>query len=316
MFQYLIRRILIAIPVLLGVTIINFYIINLAPGDAVDLMVYPGMSAADVVRQRESLGLNDPIYVRYVKWLGNLVTGNMGTSFTNQRPVSDRIAERIGPTMLLALTSLVLAYLLAVPIGVVSATRQYSWVDYGSTVLGLVGISVPAFFLGLATIYIFSLKLDLLPTGGMRTVGAQGGPFDLVIHLIAPALVLGLNSMGSIMRYTRSSMLEVLKQDYMRTARAKGLKDRLVVYKHGLRNAAIPIVTILSFQMTALLGGAVITEQVFQWPGMGKLVLESINQRDYPLIMGINLLIAVLVVVFNLLSDAAYAWIDPRISYS
>jgi peptide/nickel transport system permease protein len=316
MFQYLIRRILIAIPVLLGVTIINFYIINLAPGDAVDLMVYPGMSAADVARQRESLGLNDPIYVRYVKWLGNLVTGNMGTSFTNQRPVSDRIAERIGPTMLLALTSLVLAYLLAVPIGVVSATRQYSWVDYGSTVLGLVGISVPAFFLGLATIYIFSLKLDLLPTGGMRTVGAAGGPFDLAIHLIAPALVLGLNSMGSIMRYTRSSMLEVLKQDYMRTARAKGLKDRLVVYKHGLRNAAIPIVTILSFQMTALLGGAVITEQVFQWPGMGKLVLESINQRDYPLIMGINLLIAVLVVVFNLLSDAAYAWIDPRISYS
>lgn len=316
MLQYLLRRILIAIPVLLGVTIINFYIVNLAPGDAVDLMIDPGMTQADIDRQRESLGLNDPIHVRYGKWLGNLVQGDLGNSFSNRKPVTERIAERVGPTLFLTFTALVVAYLIAIPIGVVSATKQYSWIDYGSTVFGLVGISVPSFFLGLAAIYVFSLKLDLLPTGGMQTIGGPGGIGDRLIHLIMPAIVLGLNSVGSVMRYTRSSMLEVLRLDYMRTARAKGLAERLIIYKHGLRNAAIPIVTILSFQVTGLLGGAIITEQIFQWPGMGRLVLESISQRDYPVIMGINLLTAVLVVGFNLISDAVYALVDPRISYS
>jgi peptide/nickel transport system permease protein len=316
MFSYLMRRILIALPVLLGVTIINFYIVNLAPGDAVDLMINPGMSAADFARQREALGLNDPIHVRYAKWVGNLMQGNLGTSFSTQKPVAARISERVGPTLTLTVTALILAYLIAIPIGVISATRQYSWIDYGSTIFGLVGISVPSFFLGLGMIYIFSLKLDLLPTGGMLTIGGKGGFVDHVIHLIMPAIVLGLNSVGSIMRYTRSSMLEVLRMDYMRTARAKGVAERLVVYKHGLRNAAIPIVTILSFQMTGLIGGAIITEQIFQWPGMGQLVIEAISQRDYPVIMGANLLVAVLVVLFNLLSDAVYAVVDPRISYS
>jgi peptide/nickel transport system permease protein len=316
MFSYLMRRILIALPVLLGVTIINFYIVNLAPGDAVDLMINPGMSAADFARQREALGLNDPIHVRYAKWVGNLMQGNLGTSFSTQKPVAARIGERVGPTLTLTVTALVLAYLIAIPIGVISATRQYSWIDYGSTIFGLVGISVPSFFLGLGMIYIFSLKLDLLPTGGMLTIGGKGGFMDHLIHLVMPAIVLGLNSVGSVMRYTRSSMLEVLRMDYMRTARAKGVAERLVVYKHGLRNAAIPIVTILSFQMTGLIGGAIITEQIFQWPGMGQLVIEAISQRDYPVIMGANLLVAVLVVLFNLLSDAVYAVIDPRISYS
>jgi len=181
---------------------------------------------------------------------------------------------------------------------------------------GLVGKSVPIFIVGLGMISLFSLKLDLLPTGGMLTIGGKGGFMDHLIHLVMPAIVLGLNSVGSVMRYTRSSMLEVLRMDYMRTARAKGVAERLVVYKHGLRNAAIPIVTILSFQMTGLIGGAIITEQIFQWPGMGQLVIEAISQRDYPVIMGANLLVAVLVVLFNLLSDAVYAVIDPRISYS
>lgn len=316
MFQYLMRRILIAIPVLLGVTIINFYIVNLAPGDAVDLMVDPSMTEADRQAQRESLGLNDPIHVRYAKWMGNLLRGNLGFSFATRGPVADRIGERVGPTLLLTVTALVMAYLLAIPIGVISAVRQYSWIDYGSTVIGLVGISVPSFFLGLGAIYIFSLKLDLLPTGGMITTGGDGGLLDRIQHLILPALVLGLNSTGSVMRYTRSSMLEVLRQDFMRTARAKGLAEWVVVLKHGLRNAAIPIVTVLSFQMTTLIGGAIITEQIFQWPGMGRLIIESIAQRDYPVIMGINLLTAVLVVAFNLLADAVYAMIDPRISYS
>lgn len=316
MFQYLMRRLLIAIPVLLGVTIINFYIVNLAPGDAVDLLIDPSMTEADRARQREELGLNDPIHVRYAKWMANLVQGNLGFSFTTRGPVSERIGERVGPTLQLTVTALVLAYVLAIPIGVLSAVRQYSWVDYGSTVIGLVGISVPSFFLGLGAIYIFSLKLDLFPTGGMMTTGGPGGLGDRLVHLILPAIVLGLNSTGSIMRYTRSSMLEVLRQDFMRTARAKGVAERLVILKHGLRNAAIPLVTILSFQATALIGGAIITEQIFQWPGMGRLIIESISQRDYPVIMGINLLTAMLVIFFNLLADAVYALIDPRISYS
>ncbi|MDB4896536.1 MAG: appB [Firmicutes bacterium] len=318
MFQYLIRRLLIALPVLLGITLINFYIVNLAPGDAVDLMVNPGLTKVDLALKREQLGLNEPLHVRYVHWLGNVVKGDLGNSFADQRPVSQRIGERVGPTLALALTSLILAYLIAIPIGVISATKQYSWVDYGSTVLGLVGISVPSFFLALGAIYFFSLKLNWLPTGGMITIGGAGSGTlsDHLLHLIMPAVVLGLNSAGSVMRYTRSSMLDVLRQDYMRTARSKGLAERLVILKHGLRNAAIPIVTILSFQMTGILGGAIITEQIFQWPGMGRLVLEAISQRDYPVIMGINLLTAVMVVVFNLLTDAVYAVVDPRISYT
>jgi peptide/nickel transport system permease protein len=314
--QYLLKRILVAIPVLLGVTIINFYIVNMAPGDAVDLMIDPGMSQADIELQRESLGLNDPIHVRYAIWVKNLVKGNLGYSFVNKRPVADRIAERVGPTLTLTVTALLLAYLIAIPIGVISATRQYSWADYSSTLFGLIGISLPNFFLGLAAIYIFSLKLDLLPTGGMMTIGTDGALVDRLRHLIMPAVVLGLSSAGAVMRYTRSSMLEVLRQDYMRTARSKGLVERAVIYKHGLRNAAIPLVTVLSFQLTALIGGAIITEQIFQWPGMGRLVLEGISQRDYPMIMGINVLTAVLVVVFNLTADAVYALIDPRIKFS
>lgn len=316
MLQYLLKRIIVAIPVLLGVTIINFYIVNMAPGDAVDLMIDPGMSQADVERQREALGLNDPIHVRYVKWVGNLVQGNLGYSFVNKRQVADRIAERVGPTLMLTVTALVLAYLIAIPIGVISATRQYSWADYGSTLFGLIGISLPNFFLGLAAIYVFSLKLDLLPTGGMMTIGSEGAILDRLRHLAMPAVVLGLSSAGAVMRYTRSSMLEVLRQDYIRTARSKGLAEWRVVYKHGLRNAAIPLVTVLSFQATALIGGAIITEQIFQWPGMGRLVLEGISQRDYPMIMGINVLTAILVVVFNLAADAVYALIDPRIKFS
>lgn len=316
MLSYLLRRLLIAIPILLGVTIMNFYIINLAPGDAVDLMVDPGMTQADVERQREDLGLNDALHVRYGKWLGNLLKGNLGTSFHTNEAVTKRIGERLGPTLLLAVAAFIVSYLIAIPIGTLSAVRQYSWVDYVSSVLGLVGISVPTFFLGLVAIYVFSLKLDLLPTGGMMKIGGTGSLGDRLTHLIMPALVLGLNATGAVMRYTRSSVLEVLRLDYMRTARAKGLRNLTVIFKHGLRNAAIPIVTIMTFQMTNLLGGAIVTEQVFQWPGLGRLTLDAITQRDYPVLMGINLVTAIIVVGLNLLSDAIYAAIDPRITYS
>lgn len=316
MTQYLVKRTLVAIPVLLGITMMSYLIISLAPGDAVDLMVSPGLSKADLERQRVALGLDQPIHVRYVKWLGELVRGNLGYSFLTSRPVSERIGERVAPTVQLMFTALALSYLVAVPLGVVSATRPYSPLDYALTAFGFIGVSLPSFFLGLGAIYIFSLKLDLLPTGGMATMGGPGGVADRLAHLVLPTLVLALGNIGSVMRYTRSSMLEVVRQDYIRTARSKGLSERLVIYKHGLRNALIPVLTLIGLQVPLVLGGAIITEQIFQWPGMGRLAIEAITQRDYPVLMGLNLLTAVLVVAGNLLTDALYAWVDPRIKYS
>lgn len=316
MFKYLIRRLLIAIPVIVGVTIISYAIISMAPGDAVDLMVDPTMSKTDIAQRRHDLGLDQPVYIRYAKWFGELMQGNLGYSFTNSQPVSTRIGERIGPTMGLSLTALLLAYLVAIPVGVISATRQYSWVDYGSSILALVGVSIPGFFLGLGLIYIFSLKLNILPVSGMRTLGIEPNPIDLFSHLLLPAVVLSTGTMGAVTRYTRSAMLEVVRQEYIRTARAKGVGERLVVYKHAMRNALIPVITLLGLQIPGLLGGAIITEQIFGWPGMGRLALEAISSRDYPVLMGLNLLAAVLVVAGGLLSDLLYSAADPRIRYS
>jgi peptide/nickel transport system permease protein len=316
MLKYLLRRILIALPVILGVTVITYMIISAAPGDAVDLMVDPNISKSDLEQRRHDLGLDQPVYVQYAKWLGHLMTGDMGYSFTNSQPVAQRIGERFVPTLGLSLTALVLAYLVAIPVGVISATRQYSWIDYGSSVMALVGVSIPGFFLGIGLIFVFSLKLDMLPVSGMRTLGIDPNGIDLLKHLILPAIVLSTGTMGSVTRYTRSAMLEVVRQDYIRTARAKGLAERVVVYKHAMRNALIPVLTLLGLQIPGLLGGAIITEQVFGWPGMGRLAIEAISSRDYPVLMGLNLMAAILVVIGGLLSDALYSAADPRIRYS
>ncbi|MGE5674413.1 MAG: ABC transporter permease [Mycobacterium leprae] len=316
MLQYLVKRILIALPVILGVTIISYLIISLAPGDAVSLMVDPNMSAADKAQIRQELGLNDPIPVRYAKWLEQTAQGNLGFSYTNGQPVAKRIGERLGPTLTLTLTALVLAYLVAIPVGVISATRQYSWIDYGSSVAALVGVSIPAFFLGIGLIFVFSLRLNILPVSGMQTLGGSDSFVDLVKHLILPALVLSAGTMGSVTRYTRSAMLDVVRQDFVRTAKAKGLNERVVIYKHILRNALLPIITLLGLQIPGLLGGAVITEQVFSWPGMGQLAIQAISARDYPVLMGLNLLTASLVVVGGLVADGLYSAADPRIRYS
>jgi len=316
MFRYVIKRLLIALPVILGVTVLAYFVISLAPGDAVDLLVDPNISQADMELMREALGLNDPVPVQYAKWLKELMHGNLGYSFLNGEPVAQRIADRMGPTLILSVVALVLAYVVAVPIGVISATRQYSLIDYLSSVLALVGVSVPNFFLGIGLIYIFSLRLDWLPVSGMHTLGADPNLWDYISHIILPALVLSAQFMGSVTRYTRSSMLDVVRQDYMRTARAKGLSERVITYKHGLRNALLPVITLLGLQIPTLLGGAIITEQVFSWPGMGLLTIEAINQRDYPVLMGITLLAAILVVLGGLLADALYSVVDPRIRYS
>ncbi|ALC82771.1 MULTISPECIES: ABC transporter permease [Bacillus] len=316
MFQYIVRRTLIAIPVLLGVTIFNFLIVNMAPGDPVEMYINPDATEQDIQIKREALGLNDPIYVQYWHWLINVFKGDFGNSFTTYEPVMGMIAERIGPTLLLMGFSLVIAYLIAIPIGIISATKQYSWTDYLTTTFSFLGISIPHFFLGLGAIYVFALIFQVLPTGGMNTLGGSGGFMDTFLHMLLPGLVLGTGIAGSMVRYVRSSMLEVLGQDYLRTARAKGVKEFVVTNKHALRNALIPIITIVGMDIPLLIGGAVVTEQIFQWPGLGQLTIQSIGSRDYPTLMAVNLLAAFAVLFSNLLADVLYSVADPRIKYN
>ncbi len=316
MFQYIVRRILIAIPVLFGVTIFNFLIVNLAPGDPVEMYINPDATERDIAIKKEALGLNDPIYVQYWHWLVNVLKGDFGNSFTTYEPVLNMISERVFPTLLLMGFSLAIAYLIAIPIGIISSTKQYSWTDYLTTTFSFLGVSIPNFFLGLGVIYIFALMFQVLPTGGMNTLGGSGGFFDTFLHMILPALVLGTGIAGSVVRYVRSSMLEVLGQDYLRTARAKGLKEFVVTNKHALRNALIPIITIVGMDIPLLIGGAVVTEQIFQWPGLGQLTIQSIGSRDYPTLMAINLLAAFTVLLSNLLADVLYSVADPRIKYT
>ncbi|MFS0781268.1 ABC transporter permease [Bacillus sp. 1P06AnD] len=315
MLSYIIRRVLIAIPVLLGVTIFNFLIINMAPGNPVEMFVDPNTSPEQIEIRKEQLGLNDPIYIQYFHWLGNLLHGDFGFSYSSYAPVLDMIAERIGPTVLLMGVSLLIGLVLAIPLGIFSATKQYSKFDYLATGFSFLGVSIPNFFLGLGLIYIFSIVLQWLPTGGMVTLGLDEGFLDRIKHLALPVIVLSTYIVGRTIRYVRASMLEVLGQDYLRTARAKGLKEFMITNKHALRNALIPIITVIGLEIPMLLGGAVITEQIFQWPGMGQLTIQSIVSRDYPTIMAINFMSAVLVLAANLVTDIVYSIADPRIKY-
>jgi peptide/nickel transport system permease protein len=315
MHRYLIRRLLITLPILLGITMLTYSIMSLTPGDPVQMLVDPNMTQADRDIRRRALGLDEPVYIRYLRWLNELAHGNLGYSFSSGVPVTKRLGERVGPTLTLTATALALSYLIAMPIGVLVAVRRYTIVDYAATLLAFLGISLPTFFLGLAGIYVFALRVRWLPTGGTHTLGGDGGILDLALHLILPASVLAVAGAGALTRYVRSSMLEVLGQDYVRTARAKGLAELRVLRRHALRNALIPVVTLAGLQIPGLLGGAVITEQIFEWPGMGRLTIEAINQRDYPVLMGITLITAALVAVGNLLADLAYAYVDPRIHY-
>ena len=313
MGKYILQRLLIAVPVIFGVTVVAFFIMTLAPGDAVDMLVSPGLSPQDIALKKQSLGHDQPVYVQYVRWLQEMLHGNLGYSFTNRQPVTERIFDRFGPTFTLAMSALLLSYIIAIPIGVLAAVRQYSVLDYSATIFSFLGVSIPSFFFGLLMIYFFSLKLDLFPTGGMQSVGQGFSWSDRLSHLVLPVIVLSLQNTGVVMRYTRSSMLDVVHQDYVRTARGKGLKKQAVLVRHGLRNSLIPVITLVGLQLPILLSGAIITEQIFNWPGMGRLTVEAINQRDYPTIMGLNLMIALMVVAGNLVADVMYGLADPRI---
>jgi peptide/nickel transport system permease protein len=319
MGRFLLRRILVSIPVLLGITVAMYIIVNLAPGDPVTALMNPeqmaNMGPEWVEQQRESLGLNDPMPIRYVKWLKETATGNLGYSFVDRTAVNEKIGERIWPTLKLMLTVLVIAVLVGVPLGVISALKQYSFIDYLLTILGFLTVSIPSFFLALILIYVFSLKLDWLPTSGMYTIGRPRDFMDSLTHMILPASVLGLAQAAPIIRYTRASLLETIKQDYVTVARSKGLAERGVIM-HALRNALIPIITIIALNVPSLLGGTVIIEQVFSWPGMGSLAIASVQGRDYNVLMGINLIAAIMILLSNLLADAIYALVDPRIKYA
>jgi peptide/nickel transport system permease protein len=318
--RYILRRLLISIPVLIGITMAVYLMVNLAPGDPVSAMINPDMIAAFgpewAEQQRRSLGLDQPLPARYAIWLRELGRGNLGYSFVDRRPITDKIGERLWPTFKLMLTVQAIALTIALPIGVISALRQYSILDYTSTVLGFATISVPSFFLALGAIYIFALKLRWLPTAGMGPIGRETTFSDSILHLILPAMVLGLAQAAPLIRYTRSSMLEIVRQDYVTVARSKGLRERVVIYRHAFRNALIPLVTILALDLPRLFSGTIIIEQIFSWPGMGTLAITSVRARDYPAIMAITFVTAVFILISNLLADIIYAVIDPRIRYS
>ncbi|NQX68177.1 ABC transporter permease [Paenibacillus alba] len=315
MAPYIVRRLLISLLVLLGITILNFMIINLAPGNPVELFIDPDTPKELVQARKELLGLNAPLFTQYIKWLGALLQGNLGYSFSSHAPVLTIIGERLGPTLLLAAASLLFGLLIAIPIGILSALKQNTKFDYWMTGFSFISVSVPQFFLSLTLIYVIAVKLHLLPTGGMVTLGYEGDLRDRLIHLVLPVLVLGSVVAGKKVRYIRSSMLEVLKQDYMRTAHAKGLHPFVVINKHALRNALVPIITVIAAEIPILLGGSIVIEQIFQWPGIGRLTFLSILSRDYPILMGLNLVAAIIVLLTNLLTDILYSLADPRIKY-
>ncbi|MGH2457468.1 MAG: ABC transporter permease [Chloroflexota bacterium] len=312
---FILRRIAISIPLLLAITMVTFAFINLAPGDPVDAMINPQdqLKAQDLERMREALGLNKPIPVRYVIWLGQAAQGNFGYSYSTEQPVLRVIAARMPPTLELMGAALIISTVLGVVFGVLSALHVYSLWDYVLGVLSLVGLSVPSFFFALVILDIFAAKLQILPPYGM---GSEVGPpslTDNLTHLILPATALSLELIASFTRYARSAVLEVMRSDFVTTARAKGLGERTVVWRHIVRNATIPLITIASLRLPLLIGGAIIIETMFQWPGMGLLSIEAIRSRDYPVLMGLTFLIAALVLASNLLADVLYACVDPRI---
>ena len=315
MTTYLIRRLVMMIPILFGISIISFAIMYAAPGKPAVMNLDPDISVEDREKQMEKLGLNDPPHIQYLNWMSNVVRGDFGTSFTKKQPVKDMILDRLPNTLILMLFSTILAVIISIPFGVLSATRQYSKLDYGVTISSFLGLATPNFWLGLMLIMLFSVQLGWTPVGGVSTLGADFSLLDRLHHLILPAIVLATADMAGLTRYTRSSMLEVINQDYIRTARAKGFRESTVIYKHGLRNGLIPIITIFGLMLPTFIGGSVIVESLFSWPGIGKLFIDATFERDYPVIMAITMFGAVLTVLGNLIADILYAVMDPRIEY-
>ena len=315
MGPFLARRLLHLGPVLLGVSLIVFLVLHLAPGDPAEVMLGANANKEDLARLRTQLGLDQPLHVQYVTWISHVARGDLGRSLWMKRPVLGEVLERFKATMLLTGSALLLSTIGGIALGIASATRANSLLDRLSGVASLFGASMPVFWLGIVLMVILSLWLGWLPASGMYAPYGGGGLRDLLSHLILPAVTLAAASVTIIARLTRATMLETLGQDYVRTARAKGLGERKVVWRHALKNALIPIVTVVGVQAGYLLGGAVLTETVFAWPGVGTLVVQGILARDMPLVQGGVLVIALSFVLVNLLVDTLYAWLDPRIKF-
>jgi len=312
MARYIVNRLVQSFVLIVFVSLLTFFLIHSAPGGPAVLLA-PDMSKEQIERARKDLGLDDPIPVQYARWAGLVARGNLGKSYSQGLPVTDLLARRLPETLELVFTGLALAVIAGVIIGIVSARKQYSLTDKVLTGFSFFGMSVPVFWLGLMLIIFFSINLKLLPSSGSYTLGTPASILDRLAHLILPAVVLATVNLAQIARYTRSSMLEVLNSDYLRTARAKGLKERVVLNRHALRNALIPIVTVVGLMIPRLVSGVAITESVFTWPGMGSLAVDSAVQRDYPVVMGITLMVSVLVVVTNFITDVSYLILDPRV---
>ncbi|MDP4163167.1 MAG: ABC transporter permease [Bacillota bacterium] len=314
--KYIIRRTLQSIPLLFIISIITFLLMTLAPGDPTAVYKNPEGKPQNLEMIKKELGVDQPIYVQYYKWIKLLVLhGNLGYSFQDGRPVTEKIMERVPATLELMGTAIVISILVAIPIGVYSAVKQYSLLDYIFTAYSFLGIAVPSFFIALVVMLVFAMDLGWFPVSGMRSSYDHFNLWDRVHHLFLPAMTLAFGLIASKSRFMRSSMLEVIKQDYVRTARAKGLSERKVIFKHALRNGLIPIITIIANRLPDLFGGALFIETIFAWPGMGRLSFSAIFIRDYQVIMGTTLIAAVLVVLANLLADILYAFVDPRIQY-
>jgi len=317
MLRYIGRRLIQLIPVVLLISILIFLIIKLVPGEPVGSNLDPRATVEQKLAERARLGLDKPIYVQYWNWLSRSIRGDFGYSYIYKRPVVEVIPSFIKNSLILNIYVYIFAFIISIPIGIITAVKQYSKTDNFFSAFSLFGISMPTFFFGLLLIYFFSVKKQWFPISGMVTVGKNlegiAKVKDIMMHMILPGLVLIIGSLASLVRYTRTSMLEVINQDYIRTARSKGLSEKVVIYKHAFRNALIPIVTIVGFTVPSLFSGAVMLETVFNWPGIGRVLVDAVNYRDYNLMMALDMFFAILTLLGNLLADIGYALVDPRI---
>ncbi|GAV13855.1 ABC transporter permease [Paenibacillus sp. chi10] len=313
MTEYLIRRVLQSLLVLFLISIVTFGLIHAAPGGPTQIFLSPGLSQEAGKIQAKNLGLDKPIHIQYIRWVGDLLKGDLGKTFKNNLPVGDILWPTVKNTVVLMSVAWLLSLIIAIPWGIYNSTREYGLSDQTASLISYIGFAMPTFWFGILLQSYFSIKLDWLPLSDMYSMGKEGDFQDLFMHLILPVTVLTLGFLASYVKYSRSSMLEVLGQDYIRTARAKGMKESRVIFRHALRNALIPIITVLGLDLPILIAGAAITESVFNWPGMGRLFVEMAVSREYSVLMAITLITTVIVVLGNLIADILYAVVDPRV---
>lgn len=316
---YIFNRLLSAIPLLLGITFLSFLMMHLAPGDPTLMYLDPNVSAQDLDQVKKNLGLDQPLLMQYFYWLKELGQGNLGYSYVTGKPVVEAILERLPATLILSIASLILILLITFPLGIICGYKKDTWVDDSITIFSFLGLSIPTFWLGLIFILIFSLQLNIFPTSGFLDPLLSDASFfkkasNIAYHMVLPLGTIIIGGIAGLIRYNRFSMIRILAQDYITSARARGLKESRILFKHALKNAMLPIITILGLDLPSLISGSFIIEYIFSWPGMGQLGVQAVFQRDYPILMATILFSSILIILGNLLADIGYAYVDPRIS--